>query len=1417
MKKTKPLNRKTLKKSTQNKEAKIKKPYQESGSIYKKLVESSLQGIVIAQGIPPRLVYANPAITRILGYSSDELTSLTFKQTENLIHPDDRLTFFSRYKDRLEGKSIRPNYEIRGVRKDGSTVWLELSATGIEYNGEPAVLATYVDITERKLAEKTLGESEERYRTILENIEDGYFEVDIAGNFTFFNDSVRRMLGYSKDEMMGMGNHQYTDPQNRKKLFEAFNRVYRTGEPTKGFDWQIIRKDGTKRFGEVSISLIKDFRGQPIGFRGIARDITERKKAEEALAQSEERYRTLVEEGFDGIFIQRGFEIIFANRRLYEMLGYNEGELEGLDHWIVYHPDYQALTRERAQARMRGESVPPTYEVKFLRKDGSPFWGEIHAKVIRFLGEPGIQVWARDISERKQAEETLHAERERFRSLSENAPFGMAMIEKDGAFKYINPKFKELFGYELSDIPDGKTWFRKAYPDPDYRHQVISAWLDDLVSLKSGEKRPRAFTAKCKDGSEKIINFISVQSDTGENLLACEDITELKRAEEALRKSEEKSKKLANENSVIAEIGRIISSSLSTDEVYKQFGEEVHKVIPFDRILINIVNPEVTTFTTAYVMGVDVDGRPPGAVIPWHGSATQEVFHSKSSLLIQANDINELADRYPALSPHFQAGLRSFMAIPLFSKTNVIGVLQFQSIESHAYSEKDLRLAERVGYQIAGAIANAQLFTEHKEVEEALRKSEERYRTILESIQDGYFEVDLAGNCTFANDARCRSLGYTKEELIGMNNRQFEDKESVKKVYQAFNRVYRTGEPVKGLDEKVIRKDGTKAFSDISVSLIRDSEGKPIGFRGISRDITERKQAEEALRRSEESSRELAKENAIMAEIGWIISLTLNIDEVYEHFSEEVNKLIPFDRIAINILDSKKNTATVAYVTGVDVPDARKGNDIPLPGSANEEILRTRSSLLLQVADMDVFQHRFPGLLTTYQAGLRSMMSVPLFSKDQIIGVLHIRSFNPNAYSERDLRLAERVGHQIAGAIANAKLFKELMQAEEEKIAIQEQLRQSQKMEAIGGMAGGIAHDFNNLLTVIKGYAELSFLGLKEGDPLKGNIEEIQKASQRAAGLIRQLLAFSRRQMMEMRVLDLNVLLKDLDKMLRRVIGEDIDLVTMLTDDLGGVKTDPGQIEQVIMNLAVNARDAMPKGGKLTIETANLDLDEAYARAHIAVALGRYVMLSISDTGMGMTPDVKERIFEPFFTTKEKGRGTGLGLSTVYGIVKQSGGSIWVYSEPGQGTTFKIYLPRVDELPEEMRKKEIVEEIPRGSETILLVEDHGALRKLSVIILETQGYKILEAGDGNEALRLCGERKEPIHLILTDVVMPEMSGRELTDRLKSQYPETKVLYMSGYTDNAIVHHGVLDKGVNFIQKPFTPESLARKVREVLDR
>ncbi|MFI5312060.1 MAG: ATP-binding protein [Gemmatimonadales bacterium] len=384
-----------------------------------------------------------------------------------------------------------------------------------------------------------------------------------------------------------------------------------------------------------------------------------------------------------------------------------------------------------------------------------------------------------------------------------------------------------------------------------------------------------------------------------------------------------------------------------------------------------------------------------------------------------------------------------------------------------------------------------------------------------------------------------------------------------------------------------------------------------------------------------------------------------------------------------------------------------------------------------------------------------------------------------------------------------------------ERSELQAQFLQAQKMESVGRLAGGIAHDFNNLLTVINSTADLAMMNLRAGDPLLTDFQEILASGKRAAVLTRQLLAFSRKQILKLDVLNLNTVMAGMQGMLKRMIGEDIDLVFVPLAELGSVRADAGQIEQVVMNLVVNARDAMRDGGTLTIETREVELDTAYSADHPSVQPGPHVLLAVSDTGVGMDEATKRRVFEPFFTTKESGKGTGLGLSTVYGIIKQSGGSIWLYSEPGIGTTFKIYLPRVTTAAQGAKSARTAEPA-RGSETILIVEDEESVRKLAVRILETAGYKVLAASNGGEALLLLEREARPVQLMLTDVVMPVMSGRELATRLLKVHPLMKVLFTSGYTDDAILRHGVLDEGTHFIGKPYARAELTRKIREVLD-
>jgi PAS domain S-box-containing protein len=557
-----------------------------------------------------------------------------------------------------------------------------------------------------------------------------------------------------------------------------------------------------------------------------------------------------------------------------------------------------------------------------------------------------------------------------------------------------------------------------------------------------------------------------------------------------------------------------------------------------------------------------------------------------------------------------------------------------------------------------------------------------------------------------------------------------------------------------------------------------------------------------------------ARRLAVVNRIGGAVGTTLNLDDLMETVYQEVAPVFEADAFFIALYDRETNELDfrIQVDEGIREPRTRE----PLDTGLTSLVVTTRKPLLIGNLEQEQEHLPLPELWGTMkQPG--SWLGVPMLISGWLTGVISVQAYRPHVYGEEEQLLLSTIADQVAIAVERARLHQEIQQELAERERLEAQLVQAQKMEAIGRLAGGVAHDFNNLLTAITGYTSLLLSESGVDDPARADLEEIKKAADRAASLTDQLLAFSRKKMLQPKVLDLNAVVADVERMLRRLIGEDIDLVTLLDPTLGRVKADPGQIQQVVMNLAVNARDAMPQGGQLTLETMNVDLDEAHAQQHVDLQPGSYVMLAVSDTGVGMDKETQDHLFEPFFTTKEIGKGTGLGLATIYGIVKQSGGGIYVYSEPGQGTTFKIYLPRIEEAVDLPRPDAGRIRLPQGSETVLLVEDEDMVRELARRILQRSGYTVLEARQARDAIAICARHETPIQLLITDVVMPGgMSGRDLAEHLATSRPEMQVLYISGYTDDAIVRHGMLDEGVAFLQKPFTPDALARKVRQVLD-
>ena len=756
---------------------------------------------------------------------------------------------------------------------------------------------------------------------------------------------------------------------------------------------------------------------------------------------------------------------------------------------------------------------------------------------------------------------------------------------------------------------------------------------------------------------------------------------------------------------------------------------------------------------------------------------------------------------------------------------------------------------------------------ERRRGQEALRDSETRYRRLFETAQDGILILDAAtGAITDVNPFLLDMLGYSREDCLGKRLWELGPFKNIEESQAAFRELQKK-QYIRYEDLPLETRDGRL----IDVEFV--SNAYPVdGLRVIQcniRDITRRKRAEEG-RAFLVAIVESSGDAIIGVKLdGTILSWNKGAETLYGYTAEEITgrnislivpegridemtaiygrvkegqRVLPYETVRKRkdgrLIDVSTGVSPIydasGQVTGIslisrDISDLKQAEEartllaLAVENIAESVMITETDGAILYVNPAfeyitgycreEVFGQN-PRLLKSGKQNLEfyQAMWATLTQGRAWTGVL------VNKRKDGTLYEAEAVISPVrdeAGRVINYVGVERDVTHERH---LEDQLRQSQKMEAIGQLAGGVAHDFNNLLTIITGYGQLLLEDLEPDDPRRLKMREINKAAARAVSLTRQLLAFGRRQVLASEVLDLNDVLTNLEKMLHRLIREDIELVIVQGEALGRVRADRGQIEQVIMNLVLNARDAMLQGGKLTLETSNVNLDEAYAASHPEVTPGLYVMLAVGDNGCGISPEVQTRIFEPFFTTKERDKGTGLGLSTVYGIVRQSEGCVCVESAPEQGATFKIYLPRVQEQSDlKDRTEEGAAAPPRGSETILLVEDEEAVRSLVQDVLEGLGYKVLVAKSGDEAIAICKQHPTPIPLLLTDVVMPGMSGRELADHLKFLYPAMKLLYTSGYTEDAMLRHGILGPGAAFLGKPFTPQAIARKVRDVLDR
>lgn len=942
-------------------------------------------------------------------------------------------------------------------------------------------------------------------------------------------------------------------------------------------------------------------------------------------------------------------------------------------------------------------------------------------------------------------------EPEYWRDLVENVNDLIQSVRPDGSFVYVNRAWCETLGYSREEAARLSV-FDVIHPDSRSHCQEV------FHRVLAGESVNNVEVTLVAKKSHPVVVEVSANCRFRDGkpvamLAIMRDITERKRAEEQLRRT----------NAQLETITRI----------QQQFIVEADPRQSFNQMLALLLETTASEYGFIGEVLRSADGQPylkTHAItnIAWneethafyeqHAPAGLEFYNLKTlfgAVITSGAPViaNDPADdpRRGGLPPGHPP-LRAFLGLPFFSGKELIGMVGVAN-RPGGYDEG---LVQALAPILATCSSLVQAFRserQRKEAEKLLRESETFLQMSQRVGKVGSWEWDVRTNRVRWSDGMHVIHGTTPEQFEGTLEAaaRYTHPEDLPAGQANIEHVLQ-GNGLRPLEYRIIRPDGEIRHLWVQGEVTREEGGRPILITGTVVDITERKSAEAAVAASEHMLKTVL--DGIPQGVFW---------------KDRESRYLGCN-------------AVVARAFGMSGPEALLGKtdrDIPC--------LTPEQATFFNQKDQEVMTSGQPLIGIIQQATLADGRTIWM--------------------ETNKMPLRDAAGNVI-GVLGTSQDITE-------RKSLEEQLRQSQKMEAFGQLAGGVAHDFNNLVTIILGFSDLLLNTLPSQSPVRESVSEIREAGERAAALTRQLLAFSRKGVLEPKVLDLNTIVSETEKMLRRTIGEDILLTTVLDSTLKPIKADPDQLVQVLMNLAVNARDAMPKGGKLTIETSNVVLDQHYANNHIEAQPGSYVKLSVSDTGCGMTPEVKARIFEPFFTTKGVGKGTGLGMAVVHGIVKQSGGNIEVYSEPGIGTTFKIYFPALAEIVPIPRNHQEAT-VGGGTETVLLVEDEDGVRNLAELVLQSYGYKVLAASSSKEAMQLAELHSEQIDLLVTDVVMPEMSGPKLVEILQPRFPQMKVLFLSGYTDDAVIRHGILHEEVHFLQKPFTPRTLASKVREVLD-
>jgi PAS domain S-box-containing protein len=1225
-------------------------------------------------------------------------------------------------------------------------------------------------------------EIESRYLGLIENAKDILYTHDLAGNYKSSNKAAQLLTGYTAEEILTLNAKDVLAPEFLEMAMSMVDRKLDAQQAT-SYELELLTKHGRRLPVEVNTHLIYNA-GRPVGVQGIARDITQRRAFEAALRESELRYRELFENANDIVYTHDlGGNITSLNKAGELLTGYSASEALKMNMTDVLVPEHLSRVRS-SMSQKSAKGVKTVYDLDIITKAGNRISLEVSSRLIYRNGKPvAVQGIARDITERKRSELERRVILEIIESVTNTSNLDDLlrsihlalgrMLSAENCFVALYDKQTGVFDCPFfvdektttaanpKELGSGVTAFVFRTGEPVLLSPMLFKSLVDLGEVEQiGEFAPSWLGVPLKTPSETI-GVLVVQDYNSDRTYNQRDLEFL--------------------NSVGGQIALAIERKRA-EQALKRSEEEYRGI--FDNSMMGIYRstPEGNLITA---------NRALASILGYNSMAELLNCNLVSDVYFDPNDRQPLInDNVPVSSAEqFEVQWKKKDGTPIWIQLNAIAILDDDGQPLH----------------FDGFVHD---ISKRKKTEKALRESEERYQRLVELSPDAIF-VHTDGRINFINSSGVRMIGASSaESVVGRSIYSFVESGRRSSFVERGNRIQR-GEVLPSVELKTKRTDGVvKEFEVMSLPFaIQDRAA----VQTVVRDITARKQVaqamDEANRRALEEYERLVKR---ITALGQSIGNARDLKTVLSALRDFTTASVPCDGMVVSLFEPEKSLRRPAYCWVDNNEIETDGMSFPVGNGITGRAIRS-GEIVIENRYQETLNPKTSTTIGDLSAGHlpQSALSAPMIHMGKTIGCVEIQTYQLEAYTQEHKTAMSMAASLAANAVENVTL----MEREAEQA---DQLRQSQKMEAVGQLAGGIAHDFNNLLTAISGYSDLGLRRLGEGDPLRRNLEEIKKASTRASSLTRQLLAFSRKQMLQAKVIDLNAIVSDMDRMLRRLIGEDIDLITFLEPSSCRIKADPGQIEQVILNLAVNARDAMPRGGKITIETGRVYLDENYARAHVAVKSGHYIMMAVSDTGTGMDTDTQERVFEPFFTTKDVGKGTGLGLSTVYGIVKQSGGSIWVYSEIGKGSTFKVYLPIIHESVE-LEPKPGSPEALRGRETILLVEDEEMVRNLSREILEMNGYRVLTACDGEQAARLCASIDEEIHLMVTDVVMPQMSGRELSELVVKQRPRMAVLFMSGYTDDAIVRHGVLDDGMPFLQKPFSPDALARKVRELLEQ